>query len=527
MSTSTIDTVTENQAAAQQQKQKKQGQSSNSELFATLVQGQVPQNIVFTRVDRQLDVPKAGKVDTGDTQTTPFRDERAQNSTDPVEKYDTDITRDTAPVGRQEPTQTTRRDTNTGETAAAADQGAAQQTDSAQKPTDTNDNNNAAEASAGQANATANNTPGTDVQRFAAEVTVAKTANPTAARQTANANVETNGQVQTQLAGQDPNLAQKAAGQARGNVKVSEQAVAKPASTLAANTATTVQAEAGTQHVTPQQVTETRATATQLANAASDQEILKPEQANAGKVKVAASTNGNEKKAQANDGAQAQNNNAAAQSQTAQNFAALTATAANAAQSAASGAANSGQVAGPLTADPVSGAVPAQQAQTSAAARASAKTAASARPNVPPQVVAEQVAVNINRAAGQGLDRITIQMRPAELGRVDVKMEVAHDGRLTAVISVEKQETYDMLRADSRALTQALQDAGLQADQNSLSFNLKGQGNDFAGSGSNNGNSGSGEGSSFEDGLAEADDDLLALGETAQPDADGRYDVRV
>ena len=100
---------------------------------------------------------------------------------------------------------------------------------------------------------------------------------------------------------------------------------------------------------------------------------------------------------------------------------------------------------------------------------------------MPPQVLTEQVAVNINRAAGQGLDRITIQMRPQELGRVDVKMEVAQDGRLTAVISVERQETYDMLRADSRALTQALQNAGLQADQNSLSFNLKGQGSDMAG----------------------------------------------
>ena len=529
MSTSAIDPVTENSAASQQTKQKKQGQSSNSDLFATMVQGQVPQNIVFTRVDRQLDVPKAAKTDDGQSQSTPFVDDRGDTEPDTVEKYETGISDDSAPVDRQDAaSRSDSRDTGNNDTGASDGQDNAAAAETAQKPKDKGDANDGSEAAAGTA-AAANTAakPGTEAQRFATEVNVAKGPDQNAARQAANANVETNGNVQTQIASKDPALAQKAAGQARGNVTTSEQAVAKPAGTLAANAATTVQADGTAQAAQAKSAGDARPTATQLANAASDQETLVPTQAGPAKAKTAAGANGNEKSQAAGDTKQNASANGANQSQTAQNFAAMAANSAAPVQSAAQGGGAAGQVSAPLVTDPVSGAAPAQQAQTSAAARAAAKTAAAAKPNLPPQVLTEQVAVNINRAAGQGLDRITIQMRPQELGRVDVKMEVAQDGRLTAVISVERQETYDMLRADSRTLTQALQNAGLQADQNSLSFNLKGQGGDMTGNGSSGGGANGGEVGDGDGGMPDIGDGMLALGETAQPNADGRYDVRV
>ncbi len=526
MSTSAIDPVTENPAASQQAKQKKQGQSSNSDLFATLVQGQVPQNIVFTRVDRQLDVPKAAKTDDGQSQSAPFLDDRGNTEPDTVEKYETGISDDPAPVGRQDsaPRSDSRDAANSDTGASDGQDNVAAET--AQKPKDAGDTKEGSDTAANAA-AAANNTakPGTETQRFAAEVTVAKGPDQNAARQAANANVETNGNVQTQIAAKDPALAQKAAGQARGNVTASEQAVAKPASALASNAATTVQADGTAQAAQVKPTGESRPTATQLANAASDQETLIPTQAGPAKAKTAAGTNAADKGQASGDSKQSASAGNANQSQTAQNFAALAANNASPVQNAVQGGGAAGQVSAPLVTDPVNGAAPAQQVQTSGAARAAAKTAAAAKPNLPPQVLTEQVAVNINRAAGQGLDRITIQMRPQELGRVDVKMEVAQDGRLTAVISVERQETYDMLRADSRALTQALQNAGLQADQNSLSFNLKGQGGDTAGAGSSRGGSSGGE--AGDGGLPDIDDGLLALGEAAQPNADGRYDVRV
>ncbi len=87
---------------------------------------------------------------------------------------------------------------------------------------------------------------------------------------------------------------------------------------------------------------------------------------------------------------------------------------------------------------------------------------------------AEQIAIQIQRAIGTGTDRITIQLRPQELGRVEVKMEVGHDGKLLAVISADKPETLDLLQRDQRSLQDALSNAGLDLDSNSLSFNLNG-----------------------------------------------------
>jgi flagellar hook-length control protein FliK len=93
--------------------------------------------------------------------------------------------------------------------------------------------------------------------------------------------------------------------------------------------------------------------------------------------------------------------------------------------------------------------------------------------------VTNQVAVQIKKAIGQGADQIRIQLKPAELGAVEVKLAVTEDGRAMAVVSVERPETLDLLQRDANGLRQALQDAGLSTDSNSLSFNLRGEGGKF------------------------------------------------
>ncbi len=152
-------------------------------------------------------------------------------------------------------------------------------------------------------------------------------------------------------------------------------------------------------------------------------------------------------------------------------------------------------------------------------------TNASRPPPVPPHIIAEQVAVNVQRGLAQGQDRITVQLRPQELGRVEIKMDMGHDGKMTAVVSAERPETLDMLRQDSRTLIQSLNDAGLQLDQSSLSFSLQSQ-NDGGGS---EGDTAQGNGSgtnSTEDG-----DDPFQTGfhfeETGGFSNDGRLDVRI
>ncbi len=99
--------------------------------------------------------------------------------------------------------------------------------------------------------------------------------------------------------------------------------------------------------------------------------------------------------------------------------------------------------------------------------------------------VAEQVSTQISSAIKEGQDRIKISLHPSELGRVEVKLDIGHDGRILAVVSVDKQETLDLLQRDARSLERALQDAGFDTGSSSLNFGLSqngqnGQGEDFA-----------------------------------------------
>lgn len=109
---------------------------------------------------------------------------------------------------------------------------------------------------------------------------------------------------------------------------------------------------------------------------------------------------------------------------------------------------------------------PAPTSPAATAARAAARLAA--RPA--PQPAARQVAVHIQRGLAAGADRISIRLHPAELGRVEVRMEVGHDKTLQAIIMVDRAETLELLSRDARSLQQALADAGLATNQDSLTF---------------------------------------------------------
>jgi len=87
--------------------------------------------------------------------------------------------------------------------------------------------------------------------------------------------------------------------------------------------------------------------------------------------------------------------------------------------------------------------------------------------------VIEQVKVNINKSVKAGMDRVTIQLRPENLGRIEVKMELTQDGKVRAFITADVRDTLDMLQRDARGLERALQDAGLRTDSNNLHFALR------------------------------------------------------
>lgn len=115
--------------------------------------------------------------------------------------------------------------------------------------------------------------------------------------------------------------------------------------------------------------------------------------------------------------------------------------------------------------------------QTGNSTTAQAMSAAT-RPTPVAQPLVDQVAVQITKAAAQGLDKISIKLSPASLGRIDVQLELTHDGRVAAVVTAERSETLDLLQRDARGLERALLEAGLKTDSNSLNFSLRGNGQD-------------------------------------------------
>jgi chemotaxis protein MotD len=104
--------------------------------------------------------------------------------------------------------------------------------------------------------------------------------------------------------------------------------------------------------------------------------------------------------------------------------------------------------------------------------------------------VATNAAVPLNRlgieiaaTAQSGASRFDIRLDPAELGRIDVRIEVDRHGNVTSHLTVEKPETLVMLRNDAPQLQRALDDAGLKTSDGGLQFSLRDQS-----SGQNNNN---------------------------------------
>jgi flagellar hook-length control protein FliK len=97
------------------------------------------------------------------------------------------------------------------------------------------------------------------------------------------------------------------------------------------------------------------------------------------------------------------------------------------------------------------------------------------------------LALEIAVSAKSGKSRFEIRLDPADLGRIDVRIDVDRNGQVTSHLTVEKPETLSMLRQDAPQLQRALDDAGLRTGNGGLQFSLR----DQSSSGQDNG-SGSG-----------------------------------
>jgi flagellar hook-length control protein FliK len=85
------------------------------------------------------------------------------------------------------------------------------------------------------------------------------------------------------------------------------------------------------------------------------------------------------------------------------------------------------------------------------------------------------LAVEIAVSARSGKSSFEIRLDPADLGRIDVRIDVDRNGQLTSHLMVEKPETLTMLRQDAPQLQRALDDAGFRTGNDGLQFSLRDQ----------------------------------------------------
>jgi flagellar hook-length control protein FliK len=94
------------------------------------------------------------------------------------------------------------------------------------------------------------------------------------------------------------------------------------------------------------------------------------------------------------------------------------------------------------------------------------------------------LAVEIAASVKSGKSSFEIRLDPADLGRIDVRIDVDRNGQVTSHLTVEKPETLSMLRQDAPQLQRQLDDAGFKTGSDGLQFSLR----DQSSSGQNNGN---------------------------------------
>ncbi|MFN3673683.1 MAG: flagellar hook-length control protein FliK, partial [Bosea sp. (in: a-proteobacteria)] len=107
--------------------------------------------------------------------------------------------------------------------------------------------------------------------------------------------------------------------------------------------------------------------------------------------------------------------------------------------------------------------------QAAAAHAAAGHGAAAEGPPTPLHVVP----IEIGLRALAGGRKFDIRLDPAELGRVDVNLEISDKGEVTAKLVVDRVETLHLLQRDARTLERAFEQAGLKPSDAGVNITLR------------------------------------------------------
>ncbi|SDL79779.1 hook-length control protein FliK [Maricaulis salignorans] len=111
----------------------------------------------------------------------------------------------------------------------------------------------------------------------------------------------------------------------------------------------------------------------------------------------------------------------------------------------------------------------------SVAARTASRGAAEAGTGQPSRFTphaANHLAGQISQRFANGSRVFGIRLDPAELGRVDIRLELSANNRVHATLTVERGDTLAEMQRSTRDLERALNDAGLELEEDGLTFEL-------------------------------------------------------
>ncbi len=88
-------------------------------------------------------------------------------------------------------------------------------------------------------------------------------------------------------------------------------------------------------------------------------------------------------------------------------------------------------------------------------------------------VALSAVPIEIGMKGLAGISRFDIRLAPEDLGRVDVRLDIAEDGRVRAHLTVDRPETLAWLHRETGQLERALGQAGLRTEADSVGVSLR------------------------------------------------------
>lgn len=91
---------------------------------------------------------------------------------------------------------------------------------------------------------------------------------------------------------------------------------------------------------------------------------------------------------------------------------------------------------------------------------------------LPQNLPLNSMAFQIGKQFSKGNSEFQIRLDPAELGRINIKLSLKQGGNVKAHMVVERNDVFELLQRDARALEKALGDAGFEGKDVDVEFSL-------------------------------------------------------